>query len=139
MSKDEGQTRSKPNARSTIGYIPASLGGISWPVLNGMVDVARERDRNLICFPGAIVLDPESFSAQRNIAYAMPSAENVDGIVSWASMIGNYIGVDELEAFHERYRPLPVVTIGRTLESFSTISAERVVIRCRSTGLGDNR
>jgi DNA-binding LacI/PurR family transcriptional regulator/anti-anti-sigma regulatory factor len=121
MGKDERKTRSKPNARPTIGYIPTSLGGIARPVFNGMVDVARERDKNLICFPGAIALDPTNFSTQRNIAYALPSVKSVDGIVSWASMIGNYIGVDELEAFHERYHPLPVVTIGRTLEGFSSV------------------
>ena len=120
MGGDERKTR-KPNARPTIGYVPASLGGITRPVLNGMVDVARERDKNLICFPGAMVFDLTSFDAQRNIAYALPSAESVDGIVSWASMIGNYIGVDELEAFHERYHPLPVVTIGRTLAGFSSV------------------
>jgi DNA-binding LacI/PurR family transcriptional regulator/anti-anti-sigma regulatory factor len=120
MGGDERKTR-KPNARPTIGYVPASLGGITRLVLNGMVDVARERDKNLICFPGAMVFDLTSFDAQRNIAYALPSAESVDGIVSWASMIGNYIGVDELEAFHERYHPLPVVTIGRTVAGFSSV------------------
>ena len=118
MTKKARKTSDK---RLTIGYVPASLGGISRPVLNGMVDVARERDKNLICFPGALALDPVGFSAQRNIAYALPSAKSVDGIVSWASMIGNYIGVDEIEAFHERYRPLPIVTIGRTLEGFSSV------------------
>jgi DNA-binding LacI/PurR family transcriptional regulator/anti-anti-sigma regulatory factor len=121
MGKSERETRSKPNARLTIGYIPTNLGGIARPVLNGMVDVARERDRNLICFPGSIALDPVDFDAQRNIAYALPSAESVDGIVSWASMIGNYIDADELEAFHERYRPLPMVTIGRTIAGFSSV------------------
>ncbi|MFL7793018.1 MAG: substrate-binding domain-containing protein, partial [Anaerolineae bacterium] len=121
MGKDERKTRGKPNARPTIGYVPASLGGISGLVLNGMVDVARERDKNLICFPGALARAPEGFDAQRNIAYALPSAESVDGIVSWASMIGNYIGVDELEAFHDRYHPLPIVTIGRTLADFSSV------------------
>jgi sigma-B regulation protein RsbU (phosphoserine phosphatase) len=63
-------------------------------------------------------LDPAGYWAQHNIVYELANAENVDGVVSWASQIGTYLSVDEIRALHDRYRPLPVVTIGRTLEGF---------------------
>jgi DNA-binding LacI/PurR family transcriptional regulator/anti-anti-sigma regulatory factor len=120
MSKSQGKIR-KPNARPTIGYIPATVGNIGQPMLAGIVDAARERDVNMICFPGMPILTTADFSAQSNIAFALVSPESVDGVVSWASMLGNYVSVDELEAFHKRYHPLPMVTIGRTFEGFSSV------------------
>ena len=106
------------NRRLTIGYLPVSIGSLGQPMLAGMVDVARERDVNLICFPGGSLLDPAGYWAQHNIVYELANAENVDGVVSWASQIGTYLTVDEIRALHDRYRPLPVVTIGRTVEGF---------------------
>jgi DNA-binding LacI/PurR family transcriptional regulator/anti-anti-sigma regulatory factor len=115
-----GHTGSQ-NGRPTIGYITASVASIGQPLLAGVIDAARERDANLICFPGLGVLAPAGFEAQNNIVYALASSENVDGVVSWASVIGHHISVDELEAFHKRYDPLPMVTIGRTFERFPSL------------------
>jgi DNA-binding LacI/PurR family transcriptional regulator/anti-anti-sigma regulatory factor/putative methionine-R-sulfoxide reductase with GAF domain len=107
---------STSNRRLTIGYIAPSVSSVGQPMLNGVIDVAREQDVNLICFPG-MSLTYGGFGTPKNIAFAMVSSQSVDGIVSWASMIGNYISVDELEAFHKQFHPLPVVTIGRTFEN----------------------
>jgi DNA-binding LacI/PurR family transcriptional regulator/anti-anti-sigma regulatory factor len=121
MNKKGQGKMHKPNARSTIGYIPATVGSIGQPMLAGVVDAARERDVNMVCFPGMPILTPASFGAQGNIAFALVNPESVDGVVSWASMLGNYVSVDELEAFHEQYHPLPMVTIGRTFEGFASV------------------
>jgi PAS domain S-box-containing protein len=104
-------------SRPTIGYFAPSLVGFCQPVWSGIVDAARKRDINLICFRGSGLGD-SNFSEQFNILYNLAGVENIDGVISWASMIGNYVTLDELEAFHQRYRPLPVVTMGRTLAGF---------------------
>jgi DNA-binding LacI/PurR family transcriptional regulator/anti-anti-sigma regulatory factor len=124
MGKGERKTRSKPNARPSIAYIPATVGNIGQPMLAGIVDAARERDVNMICFPGMPILTTVGFSAQSNIAFALISPESIDGVVSWASMLGNYVSLGELEAFHERYRPLPLVTIGRTIGNLPSLSMD---------------
>lgn len=119
MGEGEGQTRSKPNARPTIGYLASSIHDASavaqW---SGVLDAAWKYDVNMICFPGFNLRDPRSFQAQANVLYSLVGAENVDGVISWASTIGNYVDADEIRAFHEHYRPLPVVTIGRVMEGF---------------------
>ena len=117
MSGSEGNTYSRSNGRPTIGYLASSIHDASavaqW---SGVLDAAQKHDANVICFPGFNLRDPRSFQVQANILYSMVGAENVDGVISWASTIGNYVEADEIKAFHERYHPLPVVTIGRVLD-----------------------
>ena len=106
-----------PNARRTIGYLATfSYGDASQPQWTGVVDAARKHDVNLICFLGRNLRSPTGLEAQGNILYDLVSPENVDGVVSWASSIGNYVTADEIRIFHEHYRPLPMVTIGKILE-----------------------
>ncbi|MFC1976553.1 substrate-binding domain-containing protein, partial [Chloroflexota bacterium] len=119
MVKNKKHNRQKQaqssDSRPTIGYF-APLARFAQLVWSGIVDAARKRDVNLICFDGS--LDNPNFWMQPHIIYDLATIENVAGAVSWASMMGNYFTIDELEAFHERYRPLPVVTMGKTLEQF---------------------
>ncbi|MBN1979685.1 MAG: substrate-binding domain-containing protein [Anaerolineae bacterium] len=119
MSEGEGKTRGNPNARPTIGYLASSIHDASavaqW---TGVLDAAREYGANVVCFPGFNLRDPRSFQGQANVLYSIVGAGNVDGVVSWASTIGNYVDADEIRAFHEHYRPLPVVIIGRVIEGF---------------------
>jgi DNA-binding LacI/PurR family transcriptional regulator/anti-anti-sigma regulatory factor len=119
MSEGEGKPRSKSNARPTIGYLASSIHDASavaqW---SGVLDAVQKHGANVICFPGFNLRDPRSFQEQANILYNIVGAENVDGVISWASTIGNYVDADEIRTFHEHYHPLPVVTIGRVIEGF---------------------
>jgi DNA-binding LacI/PurR family transcriptional regulator len=113
--------------RPTIGCLTAMTGlgdDISQAFWLGVTDMARKRDVNLICFPGGWLCDPRGFRAQANVLYELVNAENVEGIVSWGTSIGSYIGADEREAFHERYRPLPVVIAGGVLEGFPSLPVD---------------
>jgi len=67
------------------------------------------------------LFDSRDFEAQANILYDLVDAQNVDGLVTWASAIGTYINADENRIFHERYRPLPVIPIGGAVEGFSCL------------------
>ncbi|MBN1810678.1 MAG: substrate-binding domain-containing protein, partial [Anaerolineae bacterium] len=102
--------------RTTIGYLAPAIHGGSLDQWIGVVDAAQKHDVNLICFPGASPNFPTGFEVQANILYDLVGAENVDGLVTWASAIGNYMSGEEIQAFHERYRPLPMVSVGRVLE-----------------------
>ncbi|MFL7794507.1 MAG: substrate-binding domain-containing protein [Anaerolineae bacterium] len=119
MGEGEGKIHSNPDARPTIGYLASSIHDASavaqW---SGVLDAAQKHDANVVCFPGFNLRDPRSFQEQANILYSIVGVENVDGVISWASTIGNYVDADEIQTFHERYHPLPVVTIGRVIEGF---------------------
>jgi PAS domain S-box-containing protein len=71
---------------------------------------------SLVSFVGGHWADPRGFQAQANVLYDLASAENVDGVVSWASLIGLYAAADETGTFHERYHSLPLVAIDRASE-----------------------
>jgi DNA-binding LacI/PurR family transcriptional regulator/anti-anti-sigma regulatory factor len=105
----------------TIGYLAPSMHGGSLNQWLGVVDAAQAHDVNLICFPGWSPNYPSGFQAQANVLYDLVTPENVDGIVTWASAIGNYMTADEIQAFHERYHPLPMVSVGRTLEGIPSL------------------
>jgi PAS domain S-box-containing protein len=106
------------NGRPTIGYLAPAIHGASQAQWSGVVDAAQKHNVNLICFPGSSIHIPIAFWKQHNILYDLVSTQTVDGVVSWASSIGNYTGIEEIKTFHDRFRPLPVVTIGRSLEGF---------------------
>ncbi len=109
------------DTRPTIGYIAPDIHGASQLQWRGVLDAARHYDLNAICFPGSSLHIPLGFRSQSNILYDLISSQTVDGLISWASALGNYTDADELQRFHERYRPLPVVTIGRTLPGFPSL------------------
>ncbi|MBN1979538.1 MAG: substrate-binding domain-containing protein, partial [Anaerolineae bacterium] len=120
MSKSKRRKTDKRDKRLTIGYLTPHL----YEHLGqwfGVADAAHKHGVNLISFPGWSPKYPVGFETQANILYELVNAENVDGLVSWASSIGNYITIEELQAFHDRYRPLPMVAIGRRLEGIPTL------------------
>ena len=124
QSAEHPQRFGPPNARPTIGYLATAIHEASQPQWLGVVDAAQKREVNLICFPGSALRFSLGFQDQANILYDLVSAESVDGLVSWASSIGNNVTADEIRAFHERYRPLPVVAIGRSWEGIPGLSME---------------
>ncbi len=117
---DHARGRDVPEqARPTIGYLTNIIGDDTGQALwSGVVDAARERDLNVLCFLGGCLSDPREYRAQANILYDLVGAENVDGIVSWASSVGTYVGSDVNQVFHSQYRSLPVVPIGAALSEF---------------------
>ncbi len=110
------------NRRPTVGCLTSKISDDNGQALwLGLSDVASKRDMNLICFPGGVLTDSRGFQTQANMLYELVNAKNVDGVVSWGTSIGSYTGADGLGAFHERYRPLPVVVMGGTLEGFPSL------------------
>ena len=118
------KTAKRSDTAPTVAYLAPSIIGVSMLQWSGVVDAAQKHRMNLISFVGASPHFPTGFSAQSNIVYDLVTPENVDGVVSWASTIGNYMTAEEIAAFHGRYRPLPMVSIGRTLEGVPSLLME---------------
>lgn len=113
------------SVRPTIGYLASSIysesSQLQWL---GIVDAAQRWDVNLISFPGLALRASVDNQGQANILYSLVSAACVDGLVSWASSIGNNVTDDENRAFHARYHPLPVVAIGQAWEGIPALSMD---------------
>ncbi|MBN1889563.1 MAG: substrate-binding domain-containing protein, partial [Thermoflexales bacterium] len=110
------------NRRPTIGFLgygPSDpLNAVVWA---GIADVARERGINLIFFPGNPLQSRRGFEAQANVLYELLSSERLDGLVLWAGILSHHAGAEAVERLCERYRALPMVSIGELLTGIPSL------------------
>ncbi len=90
-----------------------------WP---GVLDAAQDHDVNLLCFPGGRLGAQPAFEFQRNAVYELVSAKRVDGLVSWASSLAGRLDRAQVTHFHQRFRPLPMVSLTLAMEGIPTIA-----------------
>lgn len=111
--------------RPTFGFLLASLyTGASRALWPGLIDSAARHDVNLICFPGGRLRATVAFESQKNVIYDLAGKACLDGMVTWASSLGGSISSSEINAFHQRYQPLPVVSLGQFMEGMPTVSVD---------------
>lgn len=105
-------TKNQPE-RPTIGFLTANIhigaSRVLWP---GVLDAALSGNANLICYPGGRLHASADFEAQRNILYHLPDTEQLDGLISWTSALTDAVVPAEVIDLHQRYAPLPIVTLG---------------------------
>lgn len=81
-------------------------------VLAGVEETARKHGVSVLCFAGGVIGSPIRYGARRNYVYDLAGPHNVDGLVLLGGTMANYVGLDQLARFCERYRPLPMVNVG---------------------------
>jgi len=107
-----GARLGRQNARPTIGVLVSSITHKNdYSMWQGVVDAARKRDVNVICYVGSWLHSPYGFQAQANVIYDLVNAEKLDGLVIMAGAISQFVRLEEKRAFIERYYPLPIVTL----------------------------
>lgn len=112
----------KQASRPTIGLLTyGSADPNNYSLWSGVADVAHERGANLICFPGSPLRSPYGFEAQANVLYDLVDAENVDALVIWSGVLAHHVDSKEVKVFCERYRPLPMVSVGLILEGIPSV------------------
>ncbi len=114
--------RSKLSRPLTIGILTASLNGPTEINLwHGVADRALTRDVNLIFFSGGIPGWHQQYEAQKNILFNIPNPDNVDGLLIWANILSHTLDKNDLEAFCQRYAPLPMISMGVVLPGIPCI------------------
>ena len=112
-------------ARLTLGLLAHGAGDPnSHRVWAGVASVAQERDVNLICFPGKPLRSPLEFEAQSNILYELVSVQSIDGLVIWTAGLPLFVDRPEMNAFCQRFRPLPMVTAGVPIEGIPGVTVD---------------
>ena len=81
----------------------------------GVLDAAATGNANLICFPGGRLHASEQFEAERNSLYDLVDPAYLDGLVSWTSALAGIAPPEEIITFHQRYLPLPTVSLAYPL------------------------
>ncbi len=111
--------------RPTFGFLLASLHtGASRALWPGLIDSAERHDVNLICFPGGRLRAQVAFESQRNVIYDLAGKECLDGLVTWASTLSGVVSSSDINIFHQRYQPLPIVSLAQFMEGMPTISLD---------------
>ena len=75
-------------------------------------------------FPRQAASFPLEFEAQSNILYELVSAQNIDGLVIWSAGLPLFVDRSEMNAFCQRFRPLPMVTAGVPIEGIPGVSVD---------------
>ena len=108
--------------RLTVGVIIDNLAGESrsslWP---GIADTIHAQDGNLLCFTGGYLQDPHDPIPCGNIVYEMIDKDQLDGLIIWTSSLSSYVDLTTIQSFCQRYRPLPMVSIGIVLDGIPSI------------------
>ncbi len=111
--------------RPTFGFLLASLHtGASRALWPGLIDAAIQHDVNLIVFPGGRLRAQVAYESQKNVIYDLAGKSCLDGMVTWASSLGGVISSADINAFHQRYQPLPVVSLAQFMEGMPTVSVD---------------
>jgi DNA-binding LacI/PurR family transcriptional regulator len=106
------QINYKRKKRPAIGFqLPNLYEEYPKQLLSGIMDVAKERDVNLIVFPGESPNTPKGYEYQANVIYEFINRNNVDALVLTTSSICDYINKKEFDAFLKKFQSLPVVSI----------------------------
>jgi sigma-B regulation protein RsbU (phosphoserine phosphatase) len=84
-----------------------------------IAEAARRHDTSVLCFAGA-PLEP-SLSEVRNRVYELAGPDNVDAIILSAGSLENKIGSARLLDYLDRFRPLPICSIGVQLPEMASI------------------
>lgn len=92
-------------------------------VLRGLERGASSAGANLLCFVGG-TLGSEEESDPRQHVYELASSHCMDGVVLLASTLVHRIGAAGLARYCERYRPLPVCSIGIDLPGMTSLSVD---------------
>jgi HD-GYP domain-containing protein (c-di-GMP phosphodiesterase class II)/DNA-binding LacI/PurR family transcriptional regulator len=98
-------------------------------LLYGIIDLAKEKDVNLLCFEGGVIHPQNEFEAIRNKVYDLITPENVDGLIILSSIIGPLLDSKSFIQFYKNYRPLPVVLIGLTIPQASSLLVDNSGLR----------
>ena len=114
--------RIRPKEKYTIGMLASTLldenGRDLW---YGLVDLPKERGFNTLYYAGGWLKDPHGYNSQSNIIYDLIDQQNVDGLIIWTSALGRFISDAAIQQFCERYRPLPIVSLGAPISGIPSV------------------
>lgn len=110
------------SSRPTIALCGAELDfHIPVSYLTSASAIAQAADMNFLYFSSQPVDSPYYFEIQANLFYAMLEAAGVDGILIPSNLVGLYHSPAEMSAFFQRYRPVPMVSMGGVLDGIPSL------------------
>lgn len=108
--------------RPTLGFfIDRLTPGYHNAIWQGVEALARERDVNLLCFVGGALHNQPHPEDIDNVLYDLIDKAHLDGLIIAAGSMGTGGSQEQLQAFCERYRPLPMASIAIPLTGIPSV------------------
>jgi DNA-binding LacI/PurR family transcriptional regulator len=85
-------------------------------VLRGAIAGAREAGTTVLCVAGGAIEDPNPDRRARNFVFDLVGSHNVAGILAVSSALGSAVGPARLSAWAERWREVPMCSLGVALD-----------------------
>jgi DNA-binding LacI/PurR family transcriptional regulator/signal transduction histidine kinase len=115
-------TASRTTRPLTLGVLVDRLDGdYQDAVVGGVADAAGEAGINLLCLSGGELHAPTRFSERRNAIYELAGSRGIDGLVILAGTIANECGLEDLAAYCDRLRPLPMSSIAAEVPGMTSV------------------
>ncbi|MBN1961021.1 MAG: substrate-binding domain-containing protein [Deltaproteobacteria bacterium] len=106
----------------TIGCLTFDLAGpYNFPLWKDLSESAIKNGVQLITFCGGLLNDPSDLHRHWNRIFDLASDQVIDGLIVLSSSISHSCGVAGLAEFLNRYKNIPVVSIGVEIEGFTSI------------------
>jgi phosphoserine phosphatase RsbU/P len=107
-------------ARSRLGANAPTLGflvdiledGYHSAIADGVLRGAKNGGATVLCFVGGGLGSQEDWAPQRNHIFELASPATVDGLVILGGALVNHVGNEVSARYCERYRPMPMCSIG---------------------------
>ncbi|HHU36387.1 MAG TPA: LacI family transcriptional regulator, partial [Treponema sp.] len=121
--------------RKKIGFQLQQMGhGYADTIWPGAVESAEALGVDLILFPGRNLHSPFGFDYQFNLVYQMMNKENIDALVLYTPLIGNFVGFEAIQKFCYGIKNIPLVSVGVSLPGIPSLiidnkSGVREVVR----------
>ena len=110
------------NSGKRIGFALSSIHfGSSLKLWLKLAEYASQETGSFFIFPGSNLSDTGTNNL-RNDIYKLVNSQNLDGLISWASSIGNGVSVEKSTEFHKNFKNLPLVTIGQKIDGNPDVS-----------------
>jgi phosphoserine phosphatase RsbU/P len=97
-------------------------------VMRGLADTAADAGVRLLCFVGGqVASDDTAGRGGRHRVYELCGPRHVDGVVALSSTLLHDVGKAALSRYFERYRPLPLCSIGVGLTGIPSVTVDNEV------------
>ncbi len=108
--------------RPTIGLLNSRLErGFHRAAWLSVANAARVCDVNLIMLDGGVLHSPDDIDSPANILYSLVHPDLIDGLIVWSSSLGWRTTPQHMLEICERYRPIPLVSVGQALPGIPSI------------------
>jgi DNA-binding LacI/PurR family transcriptional regulator len=110
------------SARTTVGVMIDNVDeDFQRAIWTGLESAAQEAGVNVVHFLGGALDPADPATLPRNRVFGLMTPASVQGLIIASTVMATHVGNEALDAHCQRYRPLPMVSLGFPLASMPSV------------------